>query len=220
MTTIILWMGFGLAVIDWIAVRLGCLRLEYFSKPAVMVMILIWLLGHGGLQLPLLWITAGAVFSLIGDIFLMPPQQKFLTGMAAFGLAYLCYSAGFLSYTKCFNLAFIMMFGFILLPAKETFHCLDNTLVKQNQIQFKTPFLLYATIISFMLAAALSSLTGQNVQSFPAILVSSGALLLFISDMLLVWNKFITPLPQGRLSNIITYHLGQLLVAYGVVWIL
>lgn len=216
MSTTILWVGFGLAVIDWIAVRYDLIRLEHFAKPAVMVMILVWLVGHAGFGWLLIWFTAGAALSLAGDIFLMPPRSHFMAGMASFGLAYLAYSAGFLSHLQNFNLTLIILAGFLLLPAKEIFQCLTKSLVKQRQKNWSLPFLLYATIISLMLIAALSSLTNQDWEPYPAIWISLGALLLFISDAFLVWNKFIEPLHNGRLSNIITYHLGQLLVAYGI----
>jgi uncharacterized membrane protein YhhN len=49
------------------------------------------------------------------------------------------------------------------------------------------------------------------------LIVLLGAIFFFISDALLAWNRFITPLPQGRLISIIPYHLAQYFIAYGVI---
>jgi len=42
----------------------------------------------------------------------------------------------------------------------------------------------------------------------------SGAVF-FLSDSMLAWNRFVTPISYGRLKVIITYHLGQILIALG-----
>jgi uncharacterized membrane protein YhhN len=48
-------------------------------------------------------------------------------------------------------------------------------------------------------------------------LVSAGALLFFISDTMLAWNKFVQRLKYGPLAVIVTYHIGQILIAVGAV---
>ena len=217
MTTAILGVGICLAVIDWIAVGLRVRWLEYFAKPGVMVLILVWLVSNGGLHQPLAWFTAGAAFSLVGDVFLMLPGNKFIAGMAAFSLAYLCYCAGFVAYSQPFNLIFFIVLCLIVLPAVKVFRQLSNALIKNQQQKLIPPFLFYTGILSLMLALACVSLNHQDWQTCPAILVSFGTLLLFSSDILLVWNRFVKPIQRGRLKVIITYHIGQLFVAYSVV---
>ena len=44
--------------------------------------------------------------------------------------------------------------------------------------------------------------------SVPAAIV--GALLFYASDGILGWNRFVQPLPHGRLAVMTTYHLGQI----------
>ena len=43
-----------------------------------------------------------------------------------------------------------------------------------------------------------------------------GALLFYASDVVLATNKFINPIKNGRLVNIILYHLGQITLVAGV----
>jgi hypothetical protein len=36
-----------------------------------------------------------------------------------------------------------------------------------------------------------------------------------VSDSFLAWNKFVAPLPYGRLRVIVSYHVGQVLIVLG-----
>jgi alkenylglycerophosphocholine/alkenylglycerophosphoethanolamine hydrolase len=42
-----------------------------------------------------------------------------------------------------------------------------------------------------------------------------GAASFFISDSILAWNKFVTPLSRASFKVMVTYHLGQILIALG-----
>jgi uncharacterized membrane protein YhhN len=47
------------------------------------------------------------------------------------------------------------------------------------------------------------------------VLACLGAASFFMSDTLLAWNKFVTPISKGSLKVMVTYHLGQILIALG-----
>jgi uncharacterized membrane protein YhhN len=51
--------------------------------------------------------------------------------------------------------------------------------------------------------------------SFPCLLISLGAILFFISDTLLAWNKFVNPIKYGSLFVIITSHFAQFAITIG-----
>jgi hypothetical protein len=51
-----------------------------------------------------------------------------------------------------------------------------------------------------------------------AFLVTAGAFLFWISDLVLAWNKFVSPLPNSRMLNILAYHLGQIGLVAGVIF--
>ena len=38
----------------------------------------------------------------------------------------------------------------------------------------------------------------------------AGAVLFYASDGILGWNKFVQPVPHGRVAIMTTYHLGQI----------
>jgi hypothetical protein len=44
-----------------------------------------------------------------------------------------------------------------------------------------------------------------------------GAFLFYLSDVILAWNKFVSPIKNGRIINIGLYHLGQIGLIAGVI---
>jgi uncharacterized membrane protein YhhN len=82
-------------------------------------------------------------------------------------------------------------------------------LVRQVQI--------YGTVITLMLLSALLTFNNANWDSSAAGLVAMGATLFFFSDVILAWNKFVNPIKNGRLANMILYHLGQAALVAGVI---
>jgi uncharacterized membrane protein YhhN len=44
-----------------------------------------------------------------------------------------------------------------------------------------------------------------------------GAILFYFSDIVLAWNKFVKPVKNGRVINMIAYHMGQIVLITGVV---
>jgi uncharacterized membrane protein YhhN len=68
-----------------------------------------------------------------------------------------------------------------------------------------------------MLVSALLTLVipKSDWSRFPSLLVSIGAILFFISDLLLAWNKFVKQISYGSLFVIITYHLAQITITLG-----
>jgi uncharacterized membrane protein YhhN len=46
-------------------------------------------------------------------------------------------------------------------------------------------------------------------------LASLGAMLFFLSDGFLAWDKFVSPFRHGDLMVIVNYHLGQILIILG-----
>ena len=67
------------------------------------------------------------------------------------------------------------------------------------------------SVISLMLVSALTPLFEPGWFPIEAALVAAGrgAVLLFCSDALLAWNRFVVPVRGARLLAIVAYHLGQ-----------
>jgi uncharacterized membrane protein YhhN len=60
------------------------------------------------------------------------------------------------------------------------------------------------------------TLFNSNWRSSASALVVLGAVLFFFSDIILAWNKFVAPIKNGRLANMILYHLGQFALIAGI----
>lgn len=77
--------------------------------------------------------------------------------------------------------------------------------------------IVYGVVITLMLLSAMLTLFRLEWKATPAALVSVGAMLFFFSDVILAWNKFVAPIKNGRMMNMITYHLGQIALIVGVI---
>lgn len=218
MSAFLLLLALALAALDWLAVEKGWKRLEYVAKPGVMLALLAALLQAGGtaaLAGPAGWFAAGILLSLAGDVFLMLPRERFVAGLAAFLLAHLAYLAGFNPTLPPLNLASGILALLVALVGVQLYRRIAAGLDASGHPGLKTPVLVYSIAISLMLLAALLTLVRQEWEAGPALLAGGGALLFFISDLTLAWNKFVAPLPAGRLRVHITYHLGQALIVLG-----
>ena len=211
--------GFALiiAAADWFAVAKRWKLLEYFAKPGVMVILITWLVINDGYQGPTRFFLIGLIFSLAGDIFLMLPDEKFLAGLISFLIAHLAYIRGFtISGVAISTTGFVIIFLVGLVGFGVLMRIL-NGLKDHHQEKLRFPVIIYATVICIMLVSALYTLLVPSPvwNFYPAILVSIGAILFFISDLSLAWNKFVHRVTHGGLLIIITYHLAQITITLG-----
>ena len=109
MSLTLIWVALLFAALDWAAVARGWKVLSYIAKPAVMVCLIAWLGVNGGWSGVLLWFTAGLIFSLAGDIFLMLPKERFVAGLVAFLLAHLAYIIGLNTHPLPVNIASLLV---------------------------------------------------------------------------------------------------------------
>jgi uncharacterized membrane protein YhhN len=204
-----------IAILDWIAVARKWKRIEYFAKPATMLALLAWLGINGGFQGSMLWFALGLLFSLGGDVFLMLPREQFILGLISFLIGHICYLIGFNSTALVINSASLILLVVVLFTGYQVYRRVATGLQAGGNSKLKLPVLIYSIVISLMLFSALSTLIRPDWRIIAAVLASSGALLFFISDTTLALNKFVAPIPNGRVIVMVTYHLGQILIALG-----
>ena len=192
--------------------------LEYLAKPAVMVVLFLWLWTSTGLSGAALWFGLGILLSLMGDILLMISLDRlFMAGLVAFLLAHLAYLIGFNT-----PIPQISAWGFFLaimvgLGGMRVIRRIIAALVANGQARMRTPIIIYGTVISLMLLSAMMKLTDLTWNANAGVLVSVGAFLFYVSDIILAWHKFVAPIQHGRIYNIGAYHLGQIILIAGVV---
>ncbi len=198
-----------------LAVWKGLKSLEYVAKPAVMVCLFLWLATTAGLQGALLWFGIGILFSLAGDIALMFIDRFFMLGLIAFLLAHIAYLLGF--NTPVPQSLGVWAIAISIIIGINAVRLLRRIVagVRNTQPRLVIPVIVYSAVITLMLLSALLTLFRPEWNSTPAYLVSFGAFLFYLSDIILAWNKFVSPIKNGRLFNIVIYHLGQIAIIIG-----
>ena len=152
-------------------------------------------------------IVAGLFFSLVGDVLLMLPSDRFAAGLASFFVAHLLYIAAFAA-DAGFGSAPLALLPFVLGSAALF------PLLWPNLGRLKIPVLLYMLVISVMAwqAVARSLAVGQ----LGALLACIGAVLFVVSDAALALDRFHRPIPAAPLLKRSTYFGGQWLIALSI----
>ena len=206
------------AALESLALWKYWLKLEYIAKPAVMISLFLWLFTSTGLNGALLWFGLGIVLSLAGDVLLMLSLERFfLFGLVAFLLAHLAYVIGFNIPLPEFSLWGIVFAVMVSLGGARVIRRIVDALPSRGQARMRMPIIVYSTVISIMLLSAMMKLMDLTWNANAALLVSGGAFLFYISDIILAWNKFVAPIQYGRIYNIAAYHLGQIMLIAGVI---
>ncbi len=216
----ILWLilAAGFALWQLMVLWRGWGKLEYLTKPAVMVCLFGWLYSSTGLQGLTFWFGLGVLFSLAGDVFLMFQQERwFLFGLVAFLLAHISYLGGFQNEWRQFGFWQAVLLVILLMGAVRIMRRIVASMRAGKEARLVAPVLLYAAVITAMLYAAMTTLSNPEWKAGASLLVSAGAFLFYLSDIILAWNKFVAPIRNGRLFNIAAYHLGQICLIAGVI---
>lgn len=208
-------LALGIAIVDWIALVRGWRWLDYMAKPGVMGSLLVGMWST--LETP--WssgFTWGVLFSLAGDIFLMLPRERFIAGLTAFLFAHVAYIVGFtpthLTPTWEIGLLAVVLGGLGLFLGKRILHGVR----KRGNPLLTRAVGFYIGVITLMLFSAWTTWWQPQWSHPSAMLVGFGATFFLLSDAMLAWNRFVQPFPHARLKVRITYHLGQILLVWGV----
>lgn len=215
---ILLIASFIFAGLEALALQKNWFKLEVVAKPAVMLCLFLWLFTTVGLQDALLWFGMGILFSMLGDVLLMISLDRlFLYGLVAFLLAHVFYIVGFnipIPELSAWSVILAILIGW---GGAKVIRRILVSVIEKGQGRLRLPITIYGVVISIMLLSAMIKLNDLSWNAGAAILVSLGAFLFYISDVILAWNKFVAPIQGGRIYNIAAYHLGQIALISGVV---
>lgn len=198
-----------LAVLDWVAVATDRPAVRHVAKPGA-------LLALVGVAVTLdptdstvrTWMVVGLVLSLVGDVLLMLPERWFVGGLVAFLLGHVAYVVGLqLAPTSAtWSLAGV---GVVLVGGLTVGRAIVTRVAAGRHRSLTGPVVAYLVVISAMVVSAFGTAAAAAIV---------GALLFYVSDATLAWNRFVEPLRHGPLAVMVTYHLGQAgLVAWLVV---
>jgi uncharacterized membrane protein YhhN len=163
-------------------------------------------------------IVAGLVFSLAGDWLLIDSDElprRFVFGLVAFLCANVCYIFAF-AYAQTVRNAPLDLGRVVLVAALLV--VLGGVVyfyMRPSLGRLRQPVLLYMTVISLMVHQAVVGVQpGLGVLSQPALAVG-GALLFYMSDLMLALNKFVFD-DEGTNNSVwvlSTYYCAQLFIA-------
>jgi uncharacterized membrane protein YhhN len=190
----------GFAVGDWVAVVRSNKRLEYICKPFTMVFLIALASAvEADNQSVQKWFVFALVLSMIGDILLMLPSDRFVFGLAAFLLAHVAYIIGMWVDGVGF-LNFVIGLAITALAAVAIGRRILSAIDSGEQRDVLTPVRVYIVVISLMLASAIGT-----AEAFAIV----GAALFYVSDALIAWDRFVRTRPWHALTIIATYHIAQ-----------
>jgi uncharacterized membrane protein YhhN len=220
--TLALVVVLAVAALDWVAVARDWKRVEILTKPWTLAALFFLLVQFGLAEtgfrsLPLVCFAIGLLFSLAGDVFLMLSERWFLAGLVSFLLAHVAYIVGFnVPLPQVEPLWSVSVALILALAAARVLRRIVGGLRERALSKLAAPVVLYGTVITVMLLSALLTLLRLDWEPGAAVLASLGAFLFYLSDIILAWNKFVAPIRNGRVMNMIAYHLGQIALVVGV----
>lgn len=194
----------------WAEFRSAQTQIYFFKPVSTLLLILIALLSFlapGVKPAYTLGIALGLVLSLGGDVALMFKSSKaFLIGLVLFLLAHVVYTIVF-TVPNGFHPQDLITAAVLLVVAVVFYSYLKPGLGSMQR-----PVIGYILIICLMVNRAISTFWGDTFSPTQAWLITLGAILFWISDMILAINRFRHPFKANRLS-LFLYYGGQLLLA-------
>lgn len=179
--------------------------LIYILKPGTMLIIILFALTSTPSAYAW-WIIIGLLFSLLGDIFLMIPKDRFLQGLASFLAAHVCYVIAFLQIKLQKELS-----GFVTVSLVAIALIYFIRLVKGKRFTGGFP-LIFAVFIYILLITSMVwvSILTENL------FIILAAFLFYFSDATLAWDRFIKPLKYRHYLVMSTYFLAQYLFSLSI----
>ena len=206
------------SLINWVSAWQMRMIPYYVTKPVVLLGLILLMVLRVPLTPERLPFLFGLVFSLLGDIFLMPRGTRwFLVGMGAFSVAQLMYIWGF-------NLSMVtlpvLVVGLVAwLVGVILIHMLVNRFSSSSSINKAIlPFMKgYGALLLAMVMSALLCLARPAWSDRAAVMAGIGGILFFLSDGMIALDKLDRRLPKYRFWIIVTYHLAQFLIVAAVI---
>ena len=204
-----------LAITVFLLVRaeiLGKQRQIYILKPISTLLVIaaaaFSLLEPAQNPIYIIGVLAGLLLSFGGDMTLMLKNhpKAFTRGLVLFLLAHVAYTVVFML-LGTFSVPDLLSAGLLLLAGIMCYH-----LFRPNLGKMKIPVMAYIVIISVMVNRAAAAFTSPVFSATQGIMIFFGALLFYISDIILAANRFWKPWPFNRVS-LAFYYSGQLLIA-------
>eukprot|EP01031_Cornospumella_fuschlensis_P038559 gene38559-46868_t len=156
------------------------------------------------------WIGMGLILSSFGDIFLELDDEKvadlFVPGLVSFLIGHLLYIKG---------LKEPLMKGYQFVLGVLAIYLLGMTslIVPMAEAMLKVPIVVYASVICTMVFYSINRASNNQHSITSQRLAAAGAVVFAVSDTILALDRFYTPIETAKTLVMVTYYLGQTLIA-------
>lgn len=189
------------ALVEWWATWESRKQVRYVTKPLSLVLLIGVALAldpfDGGVRT---WMVVGLVLSLAGDVFLLGEGKRFfIGGLVSFLLGHVAYVVAMQSQfdsTGWFLVGLVLVFACIATAGR----IIVSQVRAKGLSDVVGPVVVYLVVISAMVLAAFGTGAPWAI---------AGALLFYVSDATLAWNRFVEPRRILGLIVMVTYHLAQ-----------
>lgn len=183
--------------------------LHYICKPLTMMILIgsLLILGDFSSSFGYLMLT-GLICSLVGDVFLMLPRDRFIAGLVSFLIAHLAYIAAF-------SLHYDGQLTWWWLLSLVVFATLYFAVLVSGLGKMKAPVFVYISVIMAMLWLAGEIYWAGRGEV--ATLLFAGAITFAVSDASLAWNKFKIKYNGAQAVILSTYFLAQWLLCQAAI---
>jgi len=194
------------AILHLRAEYMGQRRHVYFFKPLTMFFIILigWQTKNPVSAFYKYAILCGLIFSLAGDIFLMLPSDRFISGLLSFLLAHLFYIAAF-------TFEGARSPGVLVAVPLLIYGALMLRILLPHLGSMRVPVVIYMLVILLMAWQALNRWMMTAEQG--SVLTLAGALLFVVSDSLLALNRFKSRFRGAQIYIMSSYFMAQWLIA-------
>jgi uncharacterized membrane protein YhhN len=172
--------------------------LKMIFKPLTTALIIYLAFRQGGTAFPFYktMILIGLGLSLVGDIFLMLPRERFVAGLIAFLIAHL-------TFISAFVFDFPLYYNWVYLAPVALYILIFLKILTPHTGEMTLPVVVYALVIgTFVWLASCRYGTHVSESSF---YVMTGAILFVLSDSLLAYNKFVKTLKAAPALVMVLY---------------
>ena len=153
----------------------------------------------------------GLIFCLGGDVFLaLPRERMFLFGLVSFLLGHVFYAGCFFYVADLSHWTWIGA-GIGLVASGGVFFRL-----RPHLGPMLIPVIAYIVVITVMLVGAWTVLCDGGVEFSGRLLVFSGAVSFYVSDLFVARDRFLKMEFKNRLLGLPLYYFGQFLLAFSV----
>jgi uncharacterized membrane protein YhhN len=150
-------------------------------------------------------------FCLAGDVFLaLPMKRTFLFGLVAFLIGHILYIIAFT------YLADVKAWANMGTPIILIVSAVVYGIFRPHLKDMTYPVLVYVIVISLMLCGALAVLLTPADERLGPVLVFTGALLFYLSDLFVARDRFMGRSPVNRWIGLPLYYGGQFMLAFSV----